>query len=995
MNRKKMLKSLIGVASFLIVLCSVTQFGYAKTSSCPNEPSSGDIAQLFQVSFNLVGNNTYELVRNCDYDDVTTDIKNKDMHVTVSGNESIEGNDVLSCVNNNKKVTIKTTPVDGFTEATATVSINEPFTFSQDCKLKEAHVAYRNEYHQPSGGSVSIDKSLITDGLFLEGGRFIICDSYNENDWTYISGWKEEDGWKKPVYSKVKKPSFEYSYCKSKRRAIDVDHKVYDADGKTKIEDKDNLSFKCDYSVSSIKTDPAELKDDKYFTNIHSTYAYKETEEVDYYTYHYYPGYDSEKNKEKVSCKILCEEAVDVEYGPPVASRAGMCFEYKVRVTSRVTCGMKEDGKPTPPDLKASFYTPSPTCVWSGDGKSTYEQGGPNEQFDSCVKNCDGGKYSKTCSQKCYQQVYGSVSANAKVKSSNFDNIFASKVYILGGQLYEDGCESDKHGSSNCVCGGYYKYVGSNIIWTSYGNSYTPGRWYCENKDTWERRYSADDYGVSTNEGFFRQYHEDTSSWCNDSCHWDPHPEWDKHKYLNRSYTVNGKTYSIEDDLKHNAKVYNSLVQRCMAKATCSTTVSTYTISANYKNDKGDNTVKLPTEYSNDSLQHEGTSTVDQKQTTLLLNYPKDNDGIWGCYRKDGLSVEGDNGLSEGEDRYRATWSFPGSWMNLKTGEVSYTPKPNDTCDGSESSCVWYEHDHRFCIPLDAKNVNVAWWALYKQKEIGAQGLSLNLSTTSSEIDGICEFSKYKHSYVNVKESDLKEKDITWNINAETTKFGYFGWTFDISCFYAINDNPLCSHSCCEEGSSTDCTKEETIPDECKPGPGEYRVRTTDPEDLFPSVDGTIITTPTEAGRIPGYNWSEYAINNKNEHYQSNPVEYMKQIQNATAEAKKLGTEIYNEGNLDYMFILSPKTLRQMRKDRARTSNSRAGTLNSQNNYAAFDNNGFTLNSKTFGIARYRSDKIRDLDTEKKIPEAPQLYCNNMFNWKTTKCDTRAHGIMA
>ena len=38
----------------------------------------------------------------------------------------------------------------------------------------------------------------------------------------------------------------------------------------------------------------------------------------------------------KIECEVKCEEAVTVQYGAPVASKAGLCFEYKVKVTSRV-----------------------------------------------------------------------------------------------------------------------------------------------------------------------------------------------------------------------------------------------------------------------------------------------------------------------------------------------------------------------------------------------------------------------------------------------------------------------------------------------------------------------------------------------------------------------------------------------------------------------------------------------------------------------------------
>ena len=42
-------------------------------------------------------------------------------------------------------------------------------------------------------------------------------------------------------------------------------------------------------------------------------------------------------------------------------------------------------------------------------GKLQYvlHQGGPNEDFEACINECDGGKYTPKCSNTCYEKIYG------------------------------------------------------------------------------------------------------------------------------------------------------------------------------------------------------------------------------------------------------------------------------------------------------------------------------------------------------------------------------------------------------------------------------------------------------------------------------------------------------------------------------------------------------------------------------------------------------------
>lgn len=945
MKQKKMLKGLIGVVCVLISFCLLMQFSYAYETDGNGYCKKDDKEFNFDFYKGLFGiiedTSNYTIVRQCgdDYSDV------RDIPLYVSGKSNVssisgdehDGKTWLSCSGHFDLSTLIVSPSsDG--DVTISLSTNEGTevkAYSKDpnsCKLLNPSFEVSFENTSPSYHRVPVPTPNYEAYV---GGQHIDCDT-NTVLVNAITGERVP----------ITNPSFEYSFCESKKRAISEGNS-YDGD---EVKSKKN-TFKCDYT--QVVTSEEQKEGEDYFTNLHSTYAVKVTESnPQKYVYHYSPNHVKEVS---ATCKITCQEAVDVQYGPPVVSRAGMCFEYTVRVTSRVSCGMTTP-PPVPDPVPEGYCTPNPVC---SHGSGTYEQGGPNDDFDACIKNCDGGKYSKKCSNKCYQQVYGSISASAKVNSTYFDSLSASKLksssVIFGNQLdYSNGAN---------LCQGYYDNQNGIIKWigTSNGGK-TPGRWYCENNYRWTRHTerSCGGYGVYEKDGFFRQTKD--SGYCHDGCSWN---NCRGDVYLNPSYTVNGKTYSIEKDQKANEAVYQSLIDECSAKATCSTTEATFTISADVNRSGSKVTYDFPYSTKKDTITHFNNdivaSTQNNKDTTLLPDYPKQYNGLWGCYRDRSL-LPGD--LGTGTDRYRSTWSFPTTWMNAKTGEISYTSQCSIYTD---DNCSWAPQENLFCIPGDASNVNVKYWSVYRLKE--ASQLGYDFSTFDGKYDRICHYSSTPRSYRVAGMTAVDESDITWNIHAKTTKFGYFDWNFNIDCFYAINDDPLCGDTCCEKGT---CETPSTIKKECTVD-DEPRIRPTDLEDMFPDVDGAATDSET-TGRIPGYNWSGYAINNKNGSYKSNPVEYMKNLQRTAREAKSSGTAIYSTDNLDYEFILSPSTLRKMRKD------------GGSNNYAAFDDNGFLFNKDT-GIIRYRSAKIRDLGKDNKIPDGNQIYCNNMINWNTTKCD--------
>ena len=148
--------------------------------------------------------------------------------------------------------------------------------------------------------------------------------------------------------------SFDYKYCDMRKKAL---AKKDDKKNPTKIikfsKDKEtyskysdeSLSFKCDAFVSSDSSYYS-----SYYLDANTSYMIGTIDTTiggpQYqYVYHYGGFSNDDKDntdcrtvKENVTCNAKCEEIVSVEYGAPVASTAGLCFEYKVQVTSRVNC---------------------------------------------------------------------------------------------------------------------------------------------------------------------------------------------------------------------------------------------------------------------------------------------------------------------------------------------------------------------------------------------------------------------------------------------------------------------------------------------------------------------------------------------------------------------------------------------------------------------------------------------------------------------------------
>ena len=713
-------------------------------------------------------------------------------------------------------------------------------------------------------------------------------------------------------------------FSKVKENAIEAKHMYY-ADGKgnfykaldqngkygSVVKAKNQaFSMKCkvtansstDYSnLLEYKTDAKGNSVYNLDANLQSYYAYDQsTQSV---TYNWYTHWKNKKNSSAKSvtvdkfCTKKCEEAVEVKYGPPVASKAGLCFEYEVQVTSRVKCTTSINGQP--PEPEKPLCIPIPYC---NDIPGHTHQAGASDEYKACVQSCDGGKYTEKCSNKCYSEVYEGNSDSSKTSVDSFEDT-AEKVY-----------------SKTYSYNGYHYFAGSKIRWS--GKGYANYYYY------FERGRTSRDHGKYVPESGFKKRLYSTGT-CKDPCFFS---SCSKQSYVNKS--------DFMDDYMDNLAAYKTAINACKASASCTTKTATLKISADYKNSKGViKTVDYPYTTSTNNLVSDGnknrcSANSSEGEDNVILSYA-------GCYKKCG------NGL-----QYQTKWSFPGTWLNKKTGSLAFK-KP--TTEG------WKETKDKFCLPLDAKDVNVKWWNYY-------YGYYDSNHTTSYDKQAVKD-KCVTLNHTSISEEDIEKWDVNgvkrWNINASTRMFGYYGWSFDIACFYALNSSQIKTVG----NNSTNAEKCNTNIQGSSTAKTAYRIRSVDLKNLFPDASSS------DGKRAPGFNWSDsanvLAENGKNKEYESKPSLYAEKIQSSDYQMS-----LYSDQNLDYEFNLTKDMLKKLK------SGSR--------NYSDFKGNMITQH----GMYSYKSDAIRTgvfSAGNNKVLKEGAIGCNNVGNYASTDC-TKAVG---
>ena len=624
-------------------------------------------------------------------------------------------------------------------------------------------------------------------------------------------------------------------------------------------------------------------------------------------------------------CKKTCEETVKVTYGPPVATKAGLCFEYKVKVESKLNCMTEFIGEePKPEDYKVC------TPVGSCNGGALRSASGPNNDFDSCVNSCDGGKYTQSCINSCYEKVYGQkpvlpVNYNNKLSSEKVEqlatkeeleryyDILESKNDIGPGKKYS---YEDLQLAVVEAGSGYYYVQNGSIAWKM-GTRYwdKPGRYYTVNITSytvnrlksagrWNPTWQQDGLSV-VDKGFLRNNYG--SSVCMASCNWsgcDAARQNGYYKgYPNNPGTATNREFLNYGDAtivyKEEFERYENAVKECKAAATCTSQTSEFTIQVNNKiKDDEDNIIKYETEINESgNLQNANVNGKPLSDTTIILDRS-------GCYNPE---------TSNGHAIYMTEWSFPGTWINNKTGKISYQPVTGN---------AWHLKKEKFCTNLDSVYVNTDWWT-------------------------------HRILHSNTSYSDEEKATIEdYNILATAREFGYFKWDFDIKCYYSLYDSIDQPGDGGNGGDNNKSLK-----------PLSYKIRSIELKDMFPNNDNESATeNPNETGRNQGYNWTDGASNVKNKDYEVTPGALYPVIQSR-------GNEIYdadkNEQYLDYEFYLTPADLNKIRKysehDGDNKFSSFPGKINIINGIAYYESALFRASSAS--SYKLNSDSIITLGT--------------------------------
>lgn len=721
--------------------------------------------------------------------------------------------------------------------------------------------------------------------------------------------------------------SFEFNFCRDRAKAIEAETKLYEFDGNkltyaskySKDTKSGMIELTCDSKVTKANQG---INSADYYTNKSYIRGIGTMEiTAGNYSYHVETGTESSAAK----CKVKCEEVVVAEYGPPIASKAGLCFEYKVKVTSRVSCSLEE--APTVPK-EVVVCTPTPYCISKSATANTkaHNQGGPSEDFDKCVEKCDGGVYSDKCANKCYKQVYGKSTSISKTKVSGREVAYANKVY----------------NENECI---YTVNANGDIVWVVNGNSIYRNAGTCDSY--WHRKNA---WGIAGHNYNIYRSGIPATEVCQENCSWIPNNEGacgdpNYIHYLNHPEIYDmyhdGKS-PYQKDIEENTKIYENLKKQCEAYATCNTTTAEFTISVDYntKNSAEIKTINFPFTSKKDTIKYtnqDSTScTIDNKDSTILSSA--------GCYDCD---------KATSQRFYQTEWSFPGSWIHNKTGELTF--------DSTKvTNKYWQEQTNKFCLPLNIKNVNEKWYNYYYATVYG-NDKSISYNNTEYANNIVCpdgtKLTDISCGYQNTKLTKEDVQNIKYNINAITHKFGFFEWDINIKCFYAVNSEfPSTPDKECKPKCEPTKDKDE------KKGTDDYRIKSVDLVNLFPDSDGNKLSSPDTTGRTTGYNWSKYANQDKKDpDYKSLPSNYTKWIQ-----AK--GYSVYSDDYLDYEINLTKDKINKLRK--------------SDKNYTKWEGD-----VETDSVNHYISTELRSVLSDSKFPQTSALKCNNMKNYRSSECE--------
>lgn len=773
-----------------------------------------------------------------------------------------------------------------------------------------------------------------------------LCVNYR-NKWSNNSTMKEA-----VPYCFTEYVSVQYSYS-------EVSSWISEAERLYDLAQNGSSNIVQDPSYTNVKNvkETEKLVCDAFSTNNYETmhkYSHKETESVD-------------------NCTVTCKEEIEVNFSDPVATQAGMCFQYLIEIKSKVTC---DSYYTAPRPSKPGVCVPSAYCRYSSS--STSDKGGPSEDFDECVNQCDGGEYTQKCIDSCYTKVYENDNEENVINTQSvFKELGTSLLtYDLNSTMFEgtdniqlvaNGCIDPKTANYNQAealynqklrdPGGYYKITNGKTVWVKAKKSESScpsdiGYYYFRSvaatrntmhelrgdySQGWgNKTYAPNDIGI-----LYRTLRDDVSDVCTDDCKW-----------VNKCGSNTVLTQYLAD------QQYNKALQEwekkkiaCEQKAaTCTNETTDYEIVVdNIDNDS-------------DSSDDEETFSSSQKlnSTTVDGDFPD-------------MVILTDGSCEDGESdpwHYHNIITFPGTWINNKTGQ------PVHSMDPDREDFYTYV-GNQYCTKLNSIPINTAWYD-WKVNQGGDSS-----ALTDSQKQEI-------------------EDSITMNINGHIENYGYFGWNFDVSCFYAVGETDTeCTPDDPNWPTCEDPSCPETDPNypECDGGNGgetenaidAYEYRSISLDNLFPnsvtptssddvkvqasnlineveSLRGNDAVLVANETREVGFNWTCAATNLENPDYIVQPVTLINRIQ-------ELGDSIYSgDEYLDYHIVLTPETMQKVREYNDDYNSYVQPTGQTAEEIGLILNAG---TNKTAGITVYRSYLLHEVLNSSELLKEGLIGCNN------------------
>lgn len=141
---------------------------------------------------------------------------------------------------------------------------------------------------------------------------------------------------------------------------------------------------------------------------------------------------------------MSCKEEYYIKSSDPKFVFAGQGVEYPNKLEIKRTCRIIETRQAEkPPVCQPSC---SVTCTYGNGTDVRANQTGPNDDLDQCVYNCDGGKYTQSCINKCYNDVY-----KEERKLSLKNDLFSTKNKIERETKFADETDPNTLNITNMI----------------------------------------------------------------------------------------------------------------------------------------------------------------------------------------------------------------------------------------------------------------------------------------------------------------------------------------------------------------------------------------------------------------------------------------------------------------------------------------------------------------------------------------------------------------